>query len=297
MDSKINIRFVIDGVYSYHIDKFLQEEYRKQISWKGVVEYIKNFIYSELVVTNPVISIKSKAFYGTKENEEDKNRLSFYTRIGHANIEKRELALRSVEDKGFKEDAVDSTLITDTIFSYFTESKFDYLVLFAGDSDFYPFINYMRNIGVKVIVIYMDCNNHGIITRTSQTILEEADEVINIKNLAIDRVNLFAQDFFCPALQSQKVQNENQQLIKWSDLVQAILSSRKKESGYWVGDVYRNLTRIMQVDRLPERIDKIIMSYKDRLEFNTEQNTVIFSRDIYKSEIFPNYIQKKYSYE
>jgi len=283
MKQKVGVRFVIDGSYTYHIDNYLTESYRKQINWKGLKEYIREYITNELNDENITVSISAKCFFGSPSTNSE--RTEFYARLGHAGIDKRELGLRTDAEKGLKEDAVDTQLIVDTLFHYFQESEFDYLVLFAGDSDFVPMTQALRNNGVKVIIVYMDCKNAVCHTRTSQVLLEEADAVISIEHLVSDRVHDSAHKAF------DNVEGTECN-ITWEVIQEAISRSRRDNSNYSpIGDIYRNIKSILKTDWIPSPVNQYLEQYKSRLDIDNNRQLVRYKPDYFRRYIQPSLVR------
>lgn len=298
---RISIRLVIDGVYSFYVDRYLRAKQQKKINFLGFQEYIKNKVYIDNLNENPVISINSTCYFGSKEKNEDKERIEYFARIGHANINKRDLAMKKDDKRGLKEDGVDSTLIVDTLSSYYGTSKFDYLVLFAGDSDYIPLVQNLRNDGVKVIIIYTDCTVGNNVTETAQSLLEEADEAINLQALAFERVNpVVASIFETIKPEDTPIRNIDYSepiigekldaVVTWELFRKAIQASRRDEQAFSpVGDVQRNLKRLLNTDYLPCPINKYLNDYKDKIIYDREYNVVKFTNEVFVKEILPTF--------
>lgn len=52
--------------------------------------------------------------------------------------------------------------------------RFDVLVLIAGDQDFVPLVRKINGLGTRVMVLGVDIDNQGHITRTAQKLIDEA---------------------------------------------------------------------------------------------------------------------------
>ena len=298
---RISIRFAIDGVYSFYVDRYLRTKQQKKINFIGLQDYIKERIFNDNLVENPVISINSTCYFGSKEKDEDKERIEYFARIGHANINKRDLAMKEDDKRGLKEDGVDTTLIVDTLFSYFQGIKFDYLVLFAGDSDYVPLVKELRNDGVKVVIIYTDCTVGNTVTETAQTLLKEADEAINIQALAFERVNPVVASIFeqvkpvdIPLKHidySEPIIGEKlDAVVTWEIFRKAIQQSRRDEQAFSsVGDLQRNLKRLLNTDYLPYPVNKYLNDYKNKIIYDKERNVVKFTNEVFVNEILPTF--------
>ncbi|MCR4899554.1 MAG: NYN domain-containing protein [Treponema sp.] len=185
-DAKIKANVYIDGNFTFHIHKYLTEAFGKTIDWKAFLEYVKDRICKEEDTKKCVL--QSQFFVGTSVNTTDSEREFLYTSMEHANIIKHATPLKQKDTGGLKEDAVDTNLVFYATKDYFKE-EYDYLVLLAGDSDFVPLVTGLKEETVKTFVFYMDFQNNGGKTQTSQMLLESSDMQQNFEALRLERVD------------------------------------------------------------------------------------------------------------
>ena len=56
--------------------------------------------------------------------------------------------------------------------------RFDVLVLFAGDQDFVPLVRKVNGLGTRVLIVGVDIDNKGKVTKTSQRLIDEASYTV-----------------------------------------------------------------------------------------------------------------------
>ena len=185
-DAKIKANVYIDGNFTFHIHKYLAKTFGKTIDWKAFLEYVKDRICKEEDTKKCVL--QSQFFVGTSVKTTDEEREFLYTSMEHANIIKHATPLKQKDTGGLKEDAVDTNLVFYATKDYFKE-EYDYLVLLAGDSDFVPLVQGLKDESVKTFVFYMDFENAGEKTQTSQVLLEASNMQQNFEALRLERVD------------------------------------------------------------------------------------------------------------
>ncbi|MBR1715070.1 MAG: NYN domain-containing protein [Treponema sp.] len=190
----IKSNFFIDGNFVYHINKFLIDKYNKQIDWKRLIEYLRTVISDEnrSSTQESTVQISSKYFVGTSAASGDTEREYFFNSLDHAGVIKNALPLSTGHGVGGKEKGVDVALALEAILDYFQardENKFSYFILFAGDTDFVPLIRSLKQLGIKTVLVYMDFEHEGHVTRTGQALLETVDTRINFSSIVSERVD------------------------------------------------------------------------------------------------------------
>lgn len=203
MNDITKINLYVDSNYSYYINRHLLSGIEGNcwsIKWANLKKYIELFVFQK-EGGRPVIN-KSSYFVGIAPSV-DVSRQDFYNSLECANIERKSFPLKFTADEhsrlGLKEDAVDTTLVFTAAKDFFSvpkEDRYDYMVLFAGDSDFVPLVEGLRSEGVKTIVIYYDFSTETVTTRASQILLDKADFVISMEALLKDRVDENAKAIF-----------------------------------------------------------------------------------------------------
>lgn len=195
MDYVYKVALHIDSNYAYHVAGYLAHgllpDEKITINWKRFLSYLTGYIGDILRSENVVIP--EKFYYTGSFVSADMARQAYFHELESAGINRVSFPLRSANaGQGLKEDAVDTTLVfnaTKNFYSVPKDDRIDFLVLFAGDSDFVPLINGLKQEGVKTIVVYYDFVNGDTITKAAQNLLETADHVINMESLVKDRVN------------------------------------------------------------------------------------------------------------
>ncbi|MBO4546721.1 MAG: NYN domain-containing protein, partial [Treponema sp.] len=138
----------------------------------------------------------------------------FYNSLDHAGISKHATPLKDTDGKGLKEDAVDTNLVFNATKDFYqNNASYEYLVLFAGDSDFVPLTRGLKNAeAVKVCVVYMDFNdaNFGK-TKASSELLESADFTIDFSNLQKTKLDCF--DKINETLSNDNSENNNDEVL------------------------------------------------------------------------------------
>ena len=106
----------------------------------------------------------------------------------HAQITKHSTPLKTKKNGGLKEDGVDTNLVFHATKDYYEKEAYDYLVLMAGDSDFWPLVKGLSKDGVKTLIIYIHFEDKELGTTTaSDELLDIADSTINIAELVKKR--------------------------------------------------------------------------------------------------------------
>ena len=213
-----------------------------EINWIKLIDYIKELICKEEKNKRNCV-LESHYFVGTKSLTTDQDRDYFYNSLDHAGISKHATPLKGSGVKGLKEDAVDTNLVFNATKDFYqNKASYDYLVLFAGDSDFVPLTRGLKNAeAVKVCVVYMDFNggNFGT-TKASSELLDSADFTINISDLqrlkpdCFDKINKSLSNEYPEkdnddAFDSDKIQNSEtiSNPFTWEQISQAIIKTQK----------------------------------------------------------------------
>ena len=241
-NDKIRARLYIDGNFAFHIFNYLIKTLNVEINWIKLIDYIKELICKEEKNKRNCV-LESHYFVGTKSLTTDQDRDYFYNSLDHAGISKHATPLKGSGVKGLKEDAVDTNLVFNATKDFYqNKASYDYLVLFAGDSDFVPLTRGLKNAeAVKVCVVYMDFNdvNFGT-TKASSELLDSADFTINISNLqkmktdCFDKINKSLSNEYPEkdnddAFDSDKIQNSEtiSNPFTWEQISQAIIKTQK----------------------------------------------------------------------
>lgn len=203
MNDLTKINFYVDSNYTYYINQHLLrgiDGNHFSINWASLKYYIECFV-SQKEDKRSVIN-KNSYFVGIGAPN-DTSRQTFYNRLECAGIERKSFPLKITTSEnsrlGLKEDAIDTTLVftaTKDFYSVPKEDRYDYMVLFAGDSDFVPLVDGLRSEGVKSVVIYYDFSTPTNTTRASQILLDKSDFVISLEALLKDRVDENAKAIF-----------------------------------------------------------------------------------------------------
>lgn len=241
-NDKIRARLYIDGNFAFHIFNYLIKTLNVEINWIKLIDYIKELICKEEENKRNCV-LESHYFVGTKSLTTDQDRDYFYNSLDHAGISKHATPLKGSGDKGLKEDAVDTNLVFNATKDFYqNKASYDYLVLFAGDSDFVPLTRGLKNAeAVKVCVVYMDFNggNFGT-TKASSELLDSADFTINISDLqrlkpdCFYKINKSLSNEYPEkdnddAFDSDKTQNSEATAnpFSWEQISQAIIKAQK----------------------------------------------------------------------
>jgi len=185
-DDKIKARLYIDGNFTFHITEYLAKFYKKNIDWNNFLDFITDTISK--AEKNKRCTLDSHFFVGTKLITNNDKRDYLYNSMEHAQITKHSTPLKTKKNGGLKEDGVDTNLVFHATKDYYEKEAYDYLVLMAGDSDFWPLVKGLSKDGVKTLIIYIHFEDKELGTTTaSDELLDIADSTINIAELVKKR--------------------------------------------------------------------------------------------------------------
>lgn len=285
MNDLIKINFYVDSNYTYYINQHLLngiDGNHFSINWANLKKFIERYV-SQKEDIRSVIN-KNSYFVGIGAPN-DMSRQTFYNELECAGIERKSFPLKVTTSEnsrlGLKEDAIDTTLVFTAAKDFYSvpkEDRYDYMVLFAGDSDFVPLVDGLRSEGVKSVIIYYDFSTPTNTTRASQILLDKSDFVISLEALLKDRVDENAKAIFdikSNAEASWKTTtntisrlSSNTVAIPYEIVTTAISMCRKDNDGYAlvarVGVVIEQITG----KKIPGNIKlkDVISAYSDRLE-------------------------------
>ena len=280
-----NIKFFVDANFAYHIHTFLKENCNKCIDWKAFTDFIKLYIKDTFNINSEQIALDGKYFTSTKSRTDDTERDFFYNSLDHANISKKATKLKSAGELGLKEDAVDVLLTVTAISDYYRardEDRYSYFVLLAGDSDFQPLISELKSLGIKTIVVYLDCNLNGVVTRAGQALLEESDVIINLQALLSERVDEKIKSIFKEypenasynySLSYNRIDNlENARdvsaCISWNSIFSAMDTCRHYPQGFVLAaELGVKLQESLNLTALPKPLKEVLEEHAEKLDF------------------------------
>lgn len=281
----------IDSNYVYHIREYLASGYSSDwkitIEWGKFVSYLQRYIENDLHSNKVVIN---EMFYYTGSSASlDGTRQVYFHELESAGIRRVSFPLRCAEGRGgLKEDAVDTSLVFNAVKNFYSASKSDrisFFILFAGDSDFVPLVNGLKQEDVKTIVVYYDFINRKSETKTraAQILLDTADYVINMESLVKERANeevksIFIKqnlqdnndsvkkNYFGQAYQNQscsQVQGLDNEEVTEDMLKQAIKLSAPNEEGYALGAEVGKKLETLSGKKLPKdrKLKEIISNF------------------------------------
>lgn len=182
----INSKFYIDGNYLFHITKYLSSKYHKTVDWEMFISFIKTEILktSEDNISVNDIQVDSKYFVGTPDFQNNPSRELLYSSLDHAGIIKNAFQLTTNIAGVSREKGVDVALAVDAVSDYFMakdEDKFKYFVLFSGDADYAVLLKKLKSFGVRTIVVYMDFEVSGKVTKAGYALLQNADRRVDLE--------------------------------------------------------------------------------------------------------------------
>ena len=194
MINTINTNFFIDGNFAFHIHKYLVEKFGQRINWKAFLTYLQSKV-SEIAkangdnISSKSVRISAKYFVGTATYSNEREREVFYSSLDHAGIVKKAFQLRTDSELGVKEEGVDVSLAVEAISDYFEvrdKDRYSYFILFSGDSDFVPLIEKLKSFAIKPILVYMDFDYNGKVTKAGVNLLKSVDSRVNLQHLFDD---------------------------------------------------------------------------------------------------------------
>ena len=182
----INSKFYIDGNYLFHIAKYLSSKYHKTIDWEMFISFIKTEILktSEDNISVNDIQVDSKYFVGTPDLQNNPRRELLYSSLDHAGIIKNAFQLTTNIAGVSREKGVDVALAVDALTDYFMAKdgdKFKYFVLFSGDADYAVLLKKLKSFGVRTIIVYMDFEVSGKVTKAGYALLQNADRRVDLE--------------------------------------------------------------------------------------------------------------------
>lgn len=207
MERKVKIH--IDGNYAFGIRTYLQKM-GKTLNWDKLNQYICRFLSDKVDGISPFIDKAHSYYFMGEAAWYDEARENFRHELSLAGIVGIGRPLKFVGNRysdgasGYKEDASDLLNTSYAWLDAFVGTgtnviptvQYDYLVMFAGDSDFAANFDLFRSIGIKVIVVYFDVDKSH--PATSQKIIELSDYAISLESAMYDRGDALAQSIFEP---------------------------------------------------------------------------------------------------
>ena len=184
----INSKFFIDGNYLFHVHQHLMAKYHKSIDWDAFIGFLKAEIVklSGESISVEDIQVDSKYFVGTPDLQNNRDRELLYSSLDHAGILKNAFQLKTDTSGVSREKGVDVALAIEAVIDYFKakeEDKYKYFVLFSGDADYFVLLKKLKSFGVKTIVVYMDFENAGKVTKASYVLLQNADKRLDLETV------------------------------------------------------------------------------------------------------------------
>ena len=303
-----NIKLMVDANFAYHIHTYLKRN-NKCIDWKSFLDFIKVYVKDTFNTNGIQLALDAKYFTSTKTRTDDAERDFFYNSLDHANISKKATKLKLDGEFGLKEDAVDVLLAVTAMSDYYRardEDKYSFFFLFAGDSDFVPLISELKSLGIKTIVVYLDCeylcnpNNPSSKSRTfaGQALLTDADAIINLQDLLSERVNEVRKNVFkeypkrfrhtLPRSNTESLSHvsengsEDNSDISWNSIFSAMDACRHFQYGFVLAaDLGVKLKENLGLTVLPKPLKEILEDYADKLDFEENPFRVRLKREIY----------------
>ena len=226
------VNFYIDGNYAFGIWNHLRESKGIELDFEKMIDWVLRFTKEKYPETNPIFNSQSSYAFMGKAAWVDSLRDEFLHQLLRAGIDSKRRPLKIVNNrfsdgrKGYKEDGIDVLLCCQALYDAMSPAKenlsshYDFLVMFAGDSDLVPSFGFFKEIGIKIIVLYYDINETNL--PTSELIIDSADIAVNLASLMLDRKDTLAQAIFKQVKFSRKTKSNTPPLLGKNIQTQAL---------------------------------------------------------------------------